>query len=62
MRVFKRIAGGFRALVRKTRVEQDLDAELRGYLDAAVEEKMRRGLSREDACAPRVSRWAASTP
>jgi putative ABC transport system permease protein len=49
MRAFKRIAGGFRALVRKTRAEQELDAELRDYLDAAVEEKMRRGLSREEA-------------
>ena len=49
MRVFRRIAGGFSALLPKTRVEQELDAELREYLEAAVEEKMRRGLSREAA-------------
>jgi predicted permease len=49
MRVLKRIAGGFSALFRKTRIERELDAELRHYLEAAVEEQMRRGLSREAA-------------
>ena len=49
MRVFQRIAGGVRALFRNTRVEQEMDEELRAYLEAAVEEQMRRGLSREAA-------------
>jgi len=33
----------------KRRSEQDLDEELQSYLEIAVEEKMRRGLSREEA-------------
>ena len=49
MRLLSRAVGGLRALLRKTRVEQELDAELRDFLDAAVEQKMRTGMSREAA-------------
>jgi len=35
------IVEGLRALFRKEQVEQEMDEELRGYLDAAVQEKMR---------------------
>jgi putative ABC transport system permease protein len=40
---------GLRALFRKQEAEQEMDEELRGYLDAAVKEKMRSGLSYEQA-------------
>ena len=41
--------GGLRSLFRKQRVEKELDDELRGFLDMAAEEKMKRGMSRNDA-------------
>jgi predicted permease len=43
------MAKGFRSLVRKKRVEADLDEELRGFLDMAAEEKIKQGMSRADA-------------
>jgi putative ABC transport system permease protein len=45
----RRVAGGLRALFQRARVEQELDAELREFFEAAVERKMRDGLRREDA-------------
>jgi putative ABC transport system permease protein len=47
--LFTRVRNGFRALFHKTRVERDLDAELREFLDTAVEQKMRGAMSREKA-------------
>jgi putative ABC transport system permease protein len=50
MRTFlSRVIGGLRALFRPRRTELELDDELRAYLDAAVEEKMAAGLSRDAA-------------
>ena len=49
MRLLSRAIGGLRALIGKTRAEQELDAELRGFLDAAVEQNVRTGMSREAA-------------
>ena len=49
MHRLKRLFGGFVALFRSNRLEQELDGELRQYLDAAVEDKMRDGLSRDQA-------------
>ncbi len=43
------VVAGIRALFRKQQVEQEMDDELRGYLDAAVKEKMRSGMSYERA-------------
>jgi predicted permease len=43
------IVAGIRALFRKKEVEQEMDEELRGYLDAAVKDKMRSGMSEEQA-------------
>jgi putative ABC transport system permease protein len=43
------LTSGLRALFRKQQVEQEMDEELRGYLDAAVKEKMRSGMSYEQA-------------
>ena len=43
------VVGGMRALFRKKQVEQEMDEELRGYLDAASKDKMRSGMSQEQA-------------
>jgi predicted permease len=48
-RLLRRLIGGLNALVRSHRVEQELDEELRAYLEIAIEEKMRAGMGREDA-------------
>ena len=44
-----KLISGLRALFRKKQVEQEMDEELRGYLDADVKEKMRSGMSYEQA-------------
>jgi hypothetical protein len=49
MLLVRRVIVGFRALFRMTRVEQELDAELREFLETSVEDKIRHGLSREEA-------------
>ena len=43
------VVAGIRALFRKQQVEQEMDEELRGYLEADVKEKMRSGMSYEQA-------------
>src|SRR5688572_14138843 len=45
----RRFIGGFNALFRKHRVEQELDEELRAYLETSIEDKMRAGMAPEDA-------------
>ena len=49
MALLRRVIGGFRGLFRKTRVEHELDAELREFLETAAEQKMRTGMTREAA-------------
>jgi putative ABC transport system permease protein len=49
MPLLRRIIGGFRGLFQRTRVEQELDAELQDFLETAVEQKVQTGLSREQA-------------
>jgi predicted permease len=49
MRLPRRLTGGLRALVRRSRAERELDAELRTFLETSVEEKIRRGLSPQEA-------------
>jgi predicted permease len=49
MRWLRRAIGGAKALSRSQQAERELDEELRAYLEAAVEEKMRCGLGREQA-------------
>jgi predicted permease len=44
-----RIASFFRNRFRRTRVERDLDDEVRAYIDMLTAEKVRAGLSHEDA-------------
>jgi predicted permease len=43
------IIAGIRALSRKKEVEREMDEELRGYLEAAVQERMRLGMNQEQA-------------
>lgn len=49
MRLVTRVLGGLHALFRKEQVEQELDEELRAYLEASIAEHMRAGMGREDA-------------
>jgi predicted permease len=49
MALLRRIAAGFNALFRGPQAERELDEELRAYLEASVEQKMRAGMAREDA-------------
>src|ERR1700737_1649956 len=49
MSLLRSLATGFRSLFRKKRVEGDLDEELRGFLEMATEERMKQGMSRQDA-------------
>src|SRR2546430_2312546 len=49
MSLLRNIATGPRSLFRKKRVTQELDEELRGFLDLAAQEKMKQGLSRKEA-------------
>src|SRR5882724_1463628 len=49
MSLLRRIAGGLRALFRKEQTDRELDEELRAYLEMAIEEKMKYGMSRQDA-------------
>jgi predicted permease len=45
----RRAVGGLLALVRSRRTERELDEEVRAYLEASIQEKMRAGMAREDA-------------
>ena len=49
MAVFKRFVGGLKGLIRGRRVEQELDEELRAYLETSVEAKVRAGMTPEGA-------------
>src|SRR5215210_549662 len=49
MALFTRTRNGVRALFHKTQVEHELDAELRAFLETAVEQKVRAGMSHDAA-------------
>jgi predicted permease len=49
MAFIARVVGGVVGLLRRSRQEQDLDAELQEFLDRAIEDKVRAGMSREAA-------------
>ena len=49
MALTRNIANGLRALFRREQVEREMDAELRAYVEMAVEEKMKQGMSRKEA-------------
>ena len=46
MSLLRSLSDGLRFLFRKEQVSRELDEELNGFLEMAVEEKMKRGLSR----------------
>jgi putative ABC transport system permease protein len=49
MSLLRNLVEGLRTLFRKKRAEQEMDEELRAYLDAAVKEKMRSGITADQA-------------
>jgi hypothetical protein len=49
MSLFRHVVGGLRALVFKRDVDRELDDEVRQYIEAATQEHIRSGLSREQA-------------
>src|SRR5256885_2779741 len=49
MSLIRNITSGLRSLFRKKQVEQELDEELSGFLEMAAGEKMKEGMSRQDA-------------
>ena len=49
MSLLRSIASGLRSLLRREQVSQELDEELNAFLEMAVEEKMKEGMSRKDA-------------
>jgi putative ABC transport system permease protein len=49
MSLLRRFTDGLRVLLGRQRAEREMSEELEAYLDAAVNEKMRAGMSREDA-------------
>jgi len=49
MSLLRSLSNGLRSLFRKKEASQELDEELRGFLDMAAEEKMKQGMSRKDA-------------
>ena len=49
MPIWTSLSAGLRGFFRKRQTEQELDEELRDYLDQATTEKMRAGMNREEA-------------
>ena len=49
MRILRRFASAFRAMIRRDREDAELDEELREYLAEAVDTKVASGSSREEA-------------
>src|SRR6201984_1381097 len=49
MSLLRNVAVGLRSLFQKERAEGDLAADLRGFLEMAADEKIKQGMSRQDA-------------
>ena len=49
MSLLRNIASGLRSLLRKEQVDRELDEELRAYQEMAAEEKMKGGMTRQEA-------------
>jgi hypothetical protein len=47
--VLRSLVSGIGALLRKDERNHEIDEELQGYFEAAIAEKMRRGMDRADA-------------
>src|SRR5712672_2080476 len=49
MSLLRNLSDGLRSLFRKEQVSRELEEELNGFLEMAVDEKVKRGMSRKDA-------------
>jgi predicted permease len=49
MPILRNLVSGTRALFRREQRNREIDEELEGFLEAAIQEKLRRGMRREDA-------------
>jgi predicted permease len=49
MSLFRNLRSGLRSLFRKDQVDRELDEELGAYVEMAADEKMKQGMSRQDA-------------
>jgi hypothetical protein len=49
MSVLRSLVEGLRSLLQRRRVGEELEEELNGFVEMAVEEKMKRGMSRAEA-------------
>ena len=49
MSLLRNLASGLRSLFRREQVNREFDEELGGYLEMAADEKMKQGMSRQDA-------------
>jgi predicted permease len=49
VKFLRRLIAGARAFFQRRRLEEDMDAELRAYLDESIEHRMAAGFSREEA-------------
>ncbi|HXT86312.1 MAG TPA: permease prefix domain 1-containing protein, partial [Verrucomicrobiae bacterium] len=49
MKVFAPLRSWIRAIVRRSRVEREMDAELRAHIESYAEDLIRGGISREEA-------------
>jgi hypothetical protein len=47
--LLRNLTAGLRSLFRKKRAEEELDEELRTYMEILIEEKMHQGMTRDDA-------------
>jgi hypothetical protein len=54
MSVWRSLQSGLKALSGKAARNDEIGEELRGYIDDAANEKVRRGLSPEERCVRRV--------
>lgn len=49
MRLLSRLTNGIRAIFQRAGADEELDAELQAFLETAIDEKTRSGMSREEA-------------
>ncbi len=62
MGLIANIIAGVRALMGGARMEREMDEELRGFLEASAESKLRDGMTPEEAARAARVRWAAPMP
>jgi len=60
MSMLRNITSGLRSLFRKEKVDQELNGEFGAYLEMATEEKMKQGMSRQEAV--RIVRLERGSP